>query len=153
MRRIKGWGPWAVPIAPRYVGLLWMSIMCVLCGLAYAPFSNIPQVLPPGLNVIGAIVPVWVFGLLWLVFGIWGIITILRRQKGEVVFAGQVALFFFWGISFLMAWFLGAPRSWVSAGIFLVFAGATWSFTRVDPPLRLLWKKVRFRWTRSSPQL
>lgn len=128
------------PIQPRYQGLLFSSALCVLFGIGYSPVSNIPARLPLGLDIISAVIPLWVFGGCWLLVGILGLITIYRRRKGAAVFAGQVAMYSIWTLGYTFAWVLsfwdiGEPRAWVSAGIFGVLTGMVVSFTRVDPPL------------------
>lgn len=149
-------GKLRLPIAPRYIGLFWMSILATLMGVAYSPIGNIPHTLPLGLDVIVALLPqatagwnpIWVYGVLWLIVGVGGLLTVLLRKRGAAVFGIQVGLYTTWFLGYGMAFLLGDPRAWVTAGYFLVAAGATWSLTRVDPPLRILWRKVSL-WKRS----
>lgn len=145
-----------VPIAPRYIGLMWVSILCCMMAVAYSPLSNIPIHLPPGLEVATGLLPdasgwwhpAWVLGAAWGSVGVGGLVAIARRKPGELVFQAQLAMLVYWALSFLMAFLiLGDPRSWVTAGFFLVMSGQTWSWTRVDPPFRKLWR--RLPWIRS----
>ncbi len=163
MRQLPLWVPTPrrhckLPITPRYVGLLWMSLLCLLFGAAYSPFSNIPHIVPLGLDVLTAWLPnatdswnpAWVYGVLWAWLGVRGVYAVLKRKEGHLVFAGQTAVFTMWAAAYVAAFVLGDPRAWVTAGIFLVAAGSTWSFTRVDPPLRAFVGKARLRWIRLS---
>lgn len=134
---------------------MWLSGLCLFMGVAYSPWSNIPAKLPLGLEVVTGFLPaatdhwnpVWLFGALWASAGVVGLGSILFRRSWETVFHAQIALCTYWTFSFLVAWFLGEPRAWVTSGFFAVYAGMAWSFTRVDPPFRSLWRRIR--WTRS----
>ena len=134
-------------IEPRYIGLLFASLGCLLFGTAYTPLSNVPAQLPPGLTILADYVPIWVFGGLWLLTGVAGVVTIVARRRGPIVFAGMVSMYTLWTAAYTAGWILGNERGWVAAGIFLVMLGMVYSFTRVDPPLWML--RFGNRWTRT----
>lgn len=157
MRRARGAFGWlrASPVPPRYRGLMWMSLMCILLGLAYSPVSNVPSQLPEFLKIATRLLPaatdhwnpVWAFGLAWGIVGIVGFTAPLMRKRLEVVYHIQLGLFSYWSLTYLGAWVLGEPRAWVAGSWFAVMAGATWNFTRVDPPFQGIWGRWR-RWIR-----
>lgn len=131
-----------------------MSLLCIFVGLAYSPASNLPANLPEFLRIATALLPsatdywnpVWVLGFAWLAVGLVGLVAPALHKKPELVYHIQVGLFSYWSLSYCFAWILGEPRGWVVGSWFAVLAGATWNFTRVDPPFRGIWR--RFAWTR-----
>ena len=135
-------------LSPRYGGLLFMSLGCVMFGFAYTPLSNVPAKLPAGLEILEAYVPIWVFGAMFMAAGISGVFIIATKRRGAWVFAAQVMMFSLWFAAYFTAWaFNGDPRSWLGASIYLIFAGTTYSLTRVDPPLWVL--RIGRLWTRA----
>ncbi len=130
--------------SPRAWILLFGSLIAVVYGIAYTPLSNLPQHLPLGLDVVSLVIPLWVFGALWLFFGLSGVIVFLSRRRGTWVFAGQFGLFVSWGVSYAIAWGMGDPRAWISAALSGGVAGMIANAMRVEPPMwfrRLAWKR------------
>lgn len=130
--------------SPRAWVLLFGSLIAVTYGIAYTPLSNLPPYLPLGLDVVSTVIPLWVFGALWLCFGIAGVVVFFARRVGAWVFAGQAGLFITWAVSFGIAWFLGDPRAWISMALSAGVAGMIANAMRVEPPMwlrRLAWRR------------
>lgn len=131
----------------RYKALIFPSMLCVEYGIAYLPSSNGPVNLPAGVDLLADVVPLWVFGALFLIVGIAGILTILLHRHGSAVFAGVVSMFTLWAAAYFAAFVLGDSRAWLAAGNFLALAGITYCLTRIDPPLWVI--RWGSRWTRT----
>lgn len=130
--------------SPRAWVLLFGSLIAVTYGIAYTPLSNLPAHLPLGLDVVSLVIPLWVFGLLWLTFGLGGIVVFVIRRTGTWAFAGQFGLFISWAVSYGIAWGMGDPRAWISAALSGGVAGMIANAMRVEPPMwfrRLTWKQ------------
>ena len=135
------------PREARYMILGVMSALSCVFGIAYTPLSNVPPRLPVGLDVLTGIVPLWVFGALWLTTGVGGIVTVALRRTGTAVFAAQFGMDLTWTGAYATAWLLGDDRAWISTAIFFAHAGVVAFATRVEPPL---WRPPHWwlRWTR-----
>jgi hypothetical protein len=71
---------------------------------------------------IGSVLPLPVWGGLWIAVGAVCLVSALRRED-RVAYALAVGLKVFWGLVFLLGWLLGeVPRGYVSTAIWLVFA-------------------------------
>lgn len=137
------------PRTPRYKLLAFPSFLCCVFGIAYTPLNNLPpRPLPAGLDIASLIIPLWMFGVVWLVVGIFGWVAIARRRIGAGVFSGQMGMFATYCVSYLLAWVFGDPFAWISAAVFLTLTGVVWYAMRIEPPLflgRTRWIK---RWGR-----
>lgn len=102
----------------RDVVLAGISLCAFMRGLVY----TIPGTAQPSfaLDRIGAVVPLQIYGVLWLIAGGWGFVESWRHRRGRRPLLFQCGLFTFWGTSYL----LSAPfAEAVERGIGLVFNG------------------------------
>lgn len=145
---MKGARATRIPREARDMILGVMSALSCVFGIAYTPLSNIPARLPVGLDLLTGIVPLWVFGAMWLAAGISGLAVVYFRRIGAAVFAAQFGLFITWTLAYFTAWVIGEPRAWLSAVVFAGYALVVAFATRVDPPLWRPPLRWRTKWTR-----
>jgi hypothetical protein len=123
------------PREAREVILAALSGFAIFVGYAYTPMSNVPARLPLGLDLLTGIVPLWVFGALWIISGAGGLAAIALRRNGLAWFAFQFGMNLTWMGTYAAAWVAGDPRAWVTVGIFSLPAIVVAAATRVEPPL------------------
>jgi hypothetical protein len=101
--------------------LAFFSAICLTRGIAYIQYQD----LPAGLDVVGRVVPIWVYALAWLGAASYGFFTALRRRKGSGLIAVQVALFTVWGWGYGLAWILSnfGSNDWIGSSFYLCCAG------------------------------
>ncbi len=71
---------------------------------------------------IGALAPLWFWGLLWLVVGIACLVSAFMRAD-RWGFAGAAGIKVLWGVLYLIAAFASVPRAWLGAALWLAIAG------------------------------
>lgn len=135
---------------PRGAALLFVGGLCALHALAYSPFTEPPARLPFGLEVASAIVPMQVYGALWVVAAVacWAAMVTDRTGHGRIHLTRLgwglfVGLSTTWGTGYLIGWVLylsqvpdipGSPRSYLNGGVYLCVAGAAAAVARMRNP-------------------
>lgn len=102
----------------RDVVLAGISLCAFMRGLVYTvPGAGQPSF---ALDRIGAVIPLQVYGVLWLIAGVWGFIESVRHKRGRRPLLMQCGLFTFWGTSYI----LSAPfAEQVERGLGMVITG------------------------------
>ncbi len=116
-------------IGRRGTALLFFALLDAI--YAYSLYNPAPEVRRTGLvQFVEAVAPLWVWGSLWALAGVFCLVYAFRRsdQRG---FAAAIAIKVLWGVLCLLAMFNGVDRAYVSAAIWLAAAGwvgvvATW---------------------------
>jgi hypothetical protein len=110
--------------------LLFLSLLDIV--YAYSLFYPTPSSIKNPTSVfLMDIAPLSVWGTLWLVVGIICLIFAFR-QNDAFGYGAAMTIKMVWGLTFLLGWiFAGVERGYISAAIWLVFAGvlaliATW---------------------------
>lgn len=94
------------------------SIASIVTGLSYLPLVHGPAELPDALLLITGIIPVWVYGILWLVAGVAGLIAAIMDLRPPWLAIGtslQFGMAFVWASSYTVAWLQEWDRSYVSS--------------------------------------
>lgn len=101
--------------------LVFTSAICMTRGIAYVQFQDLPH----GLEIVGRLIPLWVFALVWLASAVYGLYVAARRRKGIGLLAVQVALFALWGWGYALAWILSnfSSADWIASSFYLCMAG------------------------------
>lgn len=112
--------PHAIRIVLGMYGLL-----AVIFGLSYTPILREPLPAPPGLDLITNVLPIWIWGSLWIAAGIMGISAAITSLRWEfrIGFNVIVWLQMLWTFSYLIHWVFNrnlpsAARDYVVAVIF-----------------------------------
>jgi hypothetical protein len=104
--------------------LLFLSLLDLIYG--YALLSPTSRSLNnPTILFLMQIMPLWAWGLLWLLVGVVCFIFAFRC-KDTIAFGAAVFLKVFWGFVFLVGWLLGdVERGYLSTAIWTAFAAVT----------------------------
>lgn len=84
---------------------------------------------------IAALLPLWVWALLWAVVGVVCLVGAFRVRDGWA-FAAAMALKVLWSTTFLLGWaFAGLERGWIGGVIFAGFAAFAYMISGwAEPP-------------------
>jgi hypothetical protein len=98
-----------------------VGFFTMINGWAYLPWTKGPAELPPALVFATQLVPIWVFGVVWIVAGVVAIVTACTSlRKGW--FAWSIALQSFmhstWFMFYTVAYWTGDHRGYVGAVLY-----------------------------------
>lgn len=131
---------------PRGSVLLAMSWLCALHGVAYTPLSEGPIEVPLGLQSLGEVVPLEVYGFLWFIAAVLAFLGAFRSRLGRQRdhadawgFGVAAGLFAAWGTAYIGGWAVavsdGIPsRSWITGGLYLCLAVIATAAARMTNP-------------------
>lgn len=101
------------------------GLLAVIFGLSYTSILKESLPAPPGLDLITNVLPIWVWGVLWMAAGILGISAAITSLRWEfrIGFNVIVWLQMLWTVSYLIHWIFNlgvksAVRDYVVAVIF-----------------------------------
>jgi hypothetical protein len=109
-------------------GVIFLSVFSLTRGILYTIRADGSKTFV--LDRIGTILPLWVFGILWLVAGLWAIGSVLRHGRAKRALLMQCGLFNFWGTFYLIT-AIGHPEQAISAILFLGLGGLAGIFPRL----------------------
>ena len=118
---------------PRAWGLLAVSVVFASRGLAYT-ITNTPEPLPFGLDVLATVLPIVVYGILWLMasaLGVWQATG--RRVAWAVAFmTGMPTL---WGTAYLIGWMASGfhNRDWITVVLYYCLSVIVVCFGVIPP--------------------
>lgn len=117
--------------------LLGKGILSVFVGYAYT-VAPVPRASRNALSTATELVPLWVYGALWIAAGAYCIVAAyVPRNIGG--FRVSVIMPAVWGSLYLACWLNGDPgRGWVLAGIFWSIARATYCASGLIDPMLVL---------------
>ena len=97
----------------RRFAIFWVSLIGIVKGYSYSGII-VANDLPPGFGQhgLGASIPIEVWGSLWMVTGVAGVIVAARGGKGDVVLAGLVFLHLLWTGGYVIGWIQFHDLSW-----------------------------------------
>lgn len=128
--RLRTGGPWGT-------GLLLLSIASITLGVGYLarPMRDIP----PALR--GLISPMWLWSLLWILAGAFGIWKSLRPPQRPGYLAPFAGLTFLWAAAYLIHWLIGGlhgtwDSSWTGTVVWATFGALIicWGGKCINPP-------------------
>lgn len=137
---------------PRGGALFCLGGLAAYHAALYSPATQPPAVLPLGLTIMGELIPIPGYGLLWAVC--WALCwvaafaprrTAARDHADRWAFGLLVFLLTVWGIAYLGGWALylwgipeasGSHQSWFEGGRYVCTAAAICAATRMSNPTR-----------------
>jgi hypothetical protein len=113
--------------------LILIGALSLLIGYGYILAATPPSVRNP-LTLALKIMPLWVWGAVWVAAGLYCIFAGLTdRRVGGFTIAPAMPIM--WGVWYLLGWLDGdAPRGWITTGIFWALAGAVISVAGLTDP-------------------
>lgn len=127
---------------PRGSVLLCWALLAAVVALSCLPPAT-ADALPWGLQALAAVVPLWVYAVLWAAAGVAALVGAFRRRDRSVRrtwdvagFAAVAGLCCGWGLLYGIGWLAQptANRQWILAGAFLAVAGAIGNTSRMRNP-------------------
>lgn len=101
------------------------GLLAVIFGLSYTSILGEPLPAPPGLDLVTNVLPIWVWGGLWIAAGLLGGLSAIntRRWEFRIGFNVLVWLQLLWMFSYLLHWVLDrgpelADRGYAIAVVF-----------------------------------
>lgn len=102
------------------------GLLAVIFGLSYTSILTEALPAPPGLNLITDVLPIWVWGGLWIAAGLMGVLSVFTSLRWEfrIGFNILVWLQMLWTFSFLTSWVFNigggksSARDYVAAAVF-----------------------------------
>lgn len=119
--------------APRRWGLGSVSVVYFSRGLAYSG-TAIPEPLPLGLNTISELVPIWVYGILWIAAGI-DCLWVAHKRKAPLAVAFMTGMPTLWGSAYLISWVASGfdSRDWITVILYYCLAMIAVCFGVIPP--------------------
>lgn len=101
------------------------GLMAIIFGLSYTSLLGEALPAPPGLDLVTNVLPIWVWGGLWMAAGAMGISAAITSLRWEfrLGFNILVWLQLLWAVSYLIHWIFNqevksAARDYIVAAIF-----------------------------------
>lgn len=120
-------------MAPRRWGMSAVVIVYFSRGLAYSG-AGIPEPLPLGLNTIAEIVPIQVYGALWLAAAVDGLWIVFKRSSalGIAFMTGMPTL---WAAAYVISWIASGFSSteWITIVLYYCLAMIAVCFGVIPP--------------------
>lgn len=117
---------------PRSWGLMLCAGICMTRFVAYLPGRN--EMLPIGLAQVAHVLPVWVYGLLWLVTGVALVVIAMQQWPIRWWHSVMVAVPTLWGSLWFIGGLTGGGKSSITSGfLFWVLAGIFVCFELIPP--------------------
>ena len=111
-----------------WVGLLIISLACLLKGITYLPFAVDDGPIP----AVERWIPMWIAAAVWIGVGMLGLLAVWRRRGGPLMVGAGTSLHVLWGLLYMGAWLSGASeRSYVTSILYFAFAAMVlWGYGR-----------------------
>lgn len=119
--RLLGRGIWR-RVGRRGAALLWFGLLDVV--YAFSLFYPQPDtVQSPSTRFISDVLPLWAWGVAWLIPGLLCLTLAFSIHRDKFAFAAAMAIKLVWGVLFVAGWVLvGLPRAWLGGVIWLSLA-------------------------------
>lgn len=131
------------------IGYGLFSLLVIIVGVSYLPIVTQPDKLPDGLKFSTNLFPIWVWGSVWCIAGLIGVVAAalqLQRHWFRWAVTAQVVMHALWGTFYAIGWsgyafggsatggrdYLSA-RSYLGAAVLLVVLTACVSALRPVP--------------------
>lgn len=114
--------------------LILKGLLFLFLGYAYA-VAHVPPATRNSLSTVTGVLPLHVYGLLWIAAGLYCIAAAFTESK---IGGWAVGVFMpsIWGLLYLICWINGDPgRGWVSTGVFWAIAGAMFCASGLIDPV------------------
>ena len=120
---------------PRVWGLSFMAAVCLAQAVGYAPWADVPDQLPFGLESLSKVMPIWVYALLWLGAFLGTVRNAFTRSRDVLFIALPSFPALLWAVAYIVGWaFTGFhTRDWRASVIYWVISGAICCFGLVRP--------------------
>lgn len=107
----------------RKTAIFLLGLYCLIRGIAYLPFAH-PTDVPKGIDLITKILPIEVWGGIWLTVGIICVIKSFLKTDG-IAIPLATGLMAGWGFAYAYGWIdsllLGDPsRGWLTASSYII---------------------------------
>lgn len=114
----------------RYL-LAAFSVLCVVRGYSYLPAAG-PSTLPPGLDLIVAVFPIWAWGTLWCISGVLGLWAAIENRPRVFYLAMPLLLsiHLIWTLSYLGGWIDEGGRTYLNTATYGALTLGAYSLLR-----------------------
>jgi hypothetical protein len=110
-------------------------------GVAYLPISNVPSLLPRGLAVVSEAITPLVWGISWILCGVWTFFAAITGLRVIRPFIFTFALSLLWALIYFVGFLMVGGRSYLGFVLYVILAVV---------PLMVMWAIVARKELRRS---